>query len=87
MLLILLLLSVITATHLTTCHFISAEDVCGRRMLDYLDVTFNVLLEPCLLYASERSQLAKLRDKEPNLSLSAIYGGEHLLRLLLIVPT
>ncbi len=87
------LLSVITAAkqpnpppHLPY-HFISAEDVCGRRMLDYLDVAFNVLLEPCLLYASERSQLAKLRDKEPNLSPSTIYGGEHLLRLLLIIPT
>ncbi len=65
---------------------IVAEDASGRMMLNYLETAFNVLLEPCLLYPSERSQLAKLRDKKSKLSPSTIYGGEHLLRLLLIIP-
>ncbi len=80
--------SILCNYELTTPLYIivPAEDTSGQMMLNYLEAAFNALLEPCLLNPAERPQLAKLREKEPNLSPSTIYGGEHLLRLIMIIP-
>lgn len=62
------------------------EDFWGRDLVDKLATAFDMLLEGTLLYTFERTQLRQLREADPKVVPGMIYGSEHLLRLIMILP-
>uniref|UniRef100_A0A1B6D8N7 Chromo domain-containing protein n=1 Tax=Clastoptera arizonana TaxID=38151 RepID=A0A1B6D8N7_9HEMI len=60
----------------------SSEKDLIKGIADY----FNTLLNPSLLYLSERLQYDEIFKEDPNASVTKIYGVVHLLRLLVIFP-
>lgn len=57
-----------------------------REAIDGLRVFFDQSLTLSLLYRYERLQYSDLLEENPNMRASDIYGLEHLLRLLTILP-
>lgn len=57
-----------------------------REAMDGLAIFFDESLSLSLLYRFERLQYSDLLEKDPNVRPSEVYGLEHLLRLLVILP-
>ncbi|KAJ1515806.1 Esa1p-associated factor [Coelomomyces lativittatus] len=74
--------NVMTESHRSTL----SDDLC-HEVLDGLQVYFNRALGTMLLYRFERQQYLDMSRKFENTSLCEIYGGEHLLRLFVRLPT
>lgn len=57
-----------------------------KELFEGLQIYFDKALPALLLYRQEREQYNKILEAIPNLSPSAVYGGEHLLRLFVRLP-
>ncbi|KAJ3118546.1 Esa1p-associated factor, partial [Nowakowskiella sp. JEL0407] len=56
------------------------------EVIEGIQLYFDKALGNCLLYRFERNQYVEIKKSNPDTDLSDLYGGEHLLRLFVLMP-